>query len=115
MKMVHITLHTACFGKSLMFYEAIIGLKIERDMRPSRNMVFLSDEPGDTCMELIEDENAQRIEAPSVSIGFHTEDVFEKHAQLQAMGLRVSEIISPNPHVKFFFVSDPNGLKVQLI
>ena len=115
MKMVHITLHTACFEKSLMFYEAIIGLKIERDMRPARNMVFLSDEPGGTCVELIEDENAQRIEAPSVSIGFHTENVFDKHSQFEAMGLKVSEIISPSPHVKFFFVTDPNGLKVQLI
>lgn len=115
MKMVHVTLHTACFEQSLMFYEAIIGLKIDRDMRPARNMVFLCDEPGDTCVELIEDESAQRIEAPSVSVGFHTENVFDKHSQLKAMGLDVSEIIAPNPHVKFFFVRDPNGLRVQLI
>jgi len=26
-----------------------------------------------------------------------------------------SEISQPNPHIKFFYILDPNGLKIQLV
>lgn len=115
MRMVHVTLHTACFEESLNFYQDIIGLIIERDMRPARNMVFLSERTGDTCVELIEDEKAQRINASAVSVGFHADDVEALYEKLKSAGYEVSEMIRPNPHVKFFFVNDPNGLRIQFI
>lgn len=115
MKMVHVTIHTCRFCEEVSFYETIIGLKIERDMRPARNMVFLSDRPGDTCIEIIEDPDAADAGNANLSVGFHTEDVDVKYIELKEAGLEVSDMISPNPHVKFFFVKDPAGVKVQLI
>lgn len=115
MKMVHVTIHTCRFEEEVSFYQDIIGLSVDRDMRPARNMVFLNDSPGDTCIEIIGDQDAQDAGNASLSVGFHTEDIDAKYAELKETGLYVSEMISPNPHVKFFFVKDPAGVKVQLI
>lgn len=115
MKMVHVTIHTCRFEEEVSFYQNIIGLSVDRDMRPDRNMVFLSDAPGDTCIEIIEDMNAADAGNANLSVGFKCGDVDAKHAELKQAGLAVSDIIAPNPHVKFFFVKDPAGVRVQLI
>lgn len=115
MKMVHVTIHTCRFEEEVSFYQNIIGLSIDRDMRPDRNMVFLSDAPGDTCIEIIEDTNAADAGNANLSVGFQCGDVDAKHAELKQAGFAVSDIIAPNPHVKFFFIKDPAGVSVQLI
>lgn len=115
MKMVHVTIHTCRFEEEVSFYQDIIGLSVDKDMRPVRNMVFLNDSPGETCIEIIGEKDAQDAGNGNLSIGFHTVDVDAKYAELKEAGLDVSEMISPNPHVKFFFVKDPAGVKVQLI
>lgn len=115
MKMVHVTIHTPKLEESIKFYEEIAGLKIERDMRAmGGNIVFLSNAEAETCVELLEDtENA--YSGSGISIGFHTEDVEKLHEELTGKGLNPSPIISPNPHVAFFFVKDPSGVTVQFI
>lgn len=115
MKMVHVTIHTCRFEEEVSFYQNIIGLSVARDMRPVRNMVFLNDSPGDTCIEIIEDNNAPDAGNANLSVGFHTNDIDAKYDELKKAGLAVSEMITPDPHVKFFFVKDPAGMKVQLI
>ena len=115
MKMVHVTIHTCRFEEEVRFYQNIIGLSVDRDMRPARSMVFLSDAPGDTCIEIIEDMNASDAGNANLSIGFQCGDVDAKHAELKHAGFDVTNIIAPNPHVKFFFVKDPAGVRVQFI
>ena len=73
-KMVHVTIYTGCLEESIKFYEDIVGLKIQNDLRQfGEKIVFL------------------------------------------AKGLNPTPMIAPDPHVKFFFVEDPNGVTVQFI
>lgn len=115
MKMVHVTIRTKCMEESIKFYEEVVGLKLQADLRPMGGaIVFLAENEGDTEVELIEDpENAYT--GAGISMGFHTADVEVKHAELKEKGYEVTPIISPNPRTKFFFVNDPNGVQVQFI
>ena len=115
MKMVHVTIFTGCLEESIKFYEDIVGLKIQNDLRQfGGNIVFLAKDEGDTQVELIDDsQNAYK--GSGISMGFHVDDVEAKREEILAKGLNPTPIITPNPHVKFFFAEDPNGVTVQFI
>ncbi len=116
MKIAHVTIQTDKFDEEVRFYEEQTELKVQRDMRPaSRNMVFLADAAGDTCIEIIENKDAADSGNPNFSIGFHTDDVAGKREALAAAGYDVTPMITPMPDVKFFFVKDPAGVTVQFI
>lgn len=116
MKIAHVTIQTDKFDEEVRFYEEQTELKVQQDMRPAgRNMVFLADAAGDTCIEIIENKDAADSGNPNLSIGFHTDDVAAKHESMKAAGYDVTPIISPMPDVKFFFVKDPAGVTVQFI
>ncbi|MDO4486505.1 MAG: VOC family protein [Bacillota bacterium] len=116
MKMVHVTVQTACFEEEIGFYQEHAGLKIVRDMRSAgRNMVFLANGDGETNIEIIENKEADNSGNPNLSVGFCTEDVDKKREKLIECGFDVTPIIAPAPDVKFFFVTDPAGVKVQFI
>ncbi len=115
MSMVHVTVYTGCMEESIRFYEEVVGLKIQRDLRIfGGNIVFLGENEGDTKVELIE-EPEKAYSGSGISMGFHVEDVEAKREEVLAMGLAATPIIAPNPQVKFFFVDDPNGVTVQFI
>ena len=115
MKMVHVTIFTGCLEESIKFYEDVVGLKIQNDLRQfGEKIVFLAKDEGDTQVELIDDpQNAYK--GSGISMGFHVDDVEAKREEILAKGLNPTPMIAPNPHVKFFFVEDPNGVTVQFI
>ncbi len=116
MKLVHVTIHTDHFDEELAFYTEHAGLHITRDMRSAgRKMVFLADQDGDTEIEIIHDPEAGNAGNDHLSIGFHTEDPEQKREQMIQAGFPVTPMITPNPHVRFFFTTDPAGVKVQFI
>lgn len=116
MKLLHITIQTSKFEEEMNFYMTYAGLKIQTDMRPKgRNMIFLADNAGETNIEIIENADAADIDSKSLSIGFKAEDVDQKRDELAAAGFDVSEMVSPMPGVKFFFVKDPAGVNVQFM
>lgn len=116
MKLLHVTIQTDKFEEEIMFYEKYIGLTIRQDMRSmGRNMVFLSDQEGDTNIEIIENPDAQPVAAPALSIGFRSADIDAARAQLADAGFEVSPFVTPMPDVKFFFVKDPAGVNVQIM
>lgn len=116
MKIRHVTIQTASFEKEIQFYEKYAGLKIQRDMRPmGRNMVFLSDAEGDTEIEIIENPDAVNSGNENLSIGFQTDDPDAICQVLTEEGFSPSPFVSPAPTVRFFFVTDPAGVKVQFI
>lgn len=116
MKMLHVTIQTAKFEEEIRFYEEQVGLKMQVDMRPmGRNMVFLANGEGETQIEVIE--NSEGVDAGNqfLSVGFKTEDVEKKHEEMIAAGFETTPMISPAPQVKFFFVKDPAGVRVQFM
>ena len=115
MKMRHVTISTAKLQESVNFYEGICGLTVQRRMdNPGHTIVFLANGEGETAIELIESPDAP-FKGAGISIGFQVDDVTAYHKALEEKGFCPTPIFSPNPHVKFFFVEDPNGLEIQFI
>ena len=116
MKFLWTTLHVKDLEESLKFYTEAIGLKLNRRFGSPTGMelAFLGD--GETELELIYDANGTDVTIGSdISIGFEVASVDEKIKELAQLGISVhSGPIQPNPMIRFFYVMDPNGLKVQL-
>lgn len=109
-------MHVKDLEESLKFYTEAIGLKLNRRFGSPTGMelAFLGD--GETELELIYDANGQDVTiGTDISIGFEVASVDEKIKELTLKGIPVhSGPIQPNPMIRFFYVMDPNGLKVQL-
>ncbi len=116
MKMVHVTIQTKCIDESVKFYQLITKLNIIRDLRsnPSHKIVFLADSENETCVELVENMD-EPYSGEGISMGFAVDDVHGFCEKLKTEGLNPSAMVSPNPHTQFFFVEDPNGVKIQFI
>ena len=116
MQMLHVTIRTGKFDEELAFYRDIVGLKILRDLRDKgREIVFLAEKEGDTCVEIIDTPDADDAGNRFLSIGFDSGDVEQMREKLIALGIEVSPMESPMPQVKFFFVKDPAGVNVQFM
>ena len=116
MKFVHVTIQTKAFEEEIAFYETYAGLTVQRDLRPTGSqIVFLADAEGDTNVEIIENAEAEGVDSEQISIGFHAEDLEAVREQLTAGGFAPTPVISPMPQVRFFFVRDPAGVRVQFI
>ena len=116
MKLMHVTIQTDKFEKEIEFYEKFAGPKVMQDMRPmGKNRVFLAEDKTDTCIEIIENKDAENAGNINLSIGFHAEDTDAKRNELATAGFEPTPVISPMPGVSFFFVKDPAGVTVQFI
>jgi lactoylglutathione lyase len=117
MKFCWSTLKVRDLEASLRFYQEVVGLKVDRRFKagPGMEIVFLGE--GETKIELIYDENSKDIDVgKDISWGFLVESIEEKMKLAKEMGVELqSGVIQPNPHVKFFYVLDPNGMKIQFV
>ncbi|WP_027399380.1 VOC family protein [Anaerovorax odorimutans] len=103
--------------ESIKFYNEILGLKVNRRFAagPGKEIAFLGE--GDTKIELVCDSNI-KIENRSsgISLGFKVENLDETLKMTEEKGIKMTKgIFQPNPHVKFFFVNDPNGIDIQFV
>jgi lactoylglutathione lyase len=114
MKFAHVTITVKDLDESIQFYRDIVGLPVDRryPAGPGTEIAFLGNES--TKVELIQ-RNADYSYGKDISIGFETDSVTALAASLQAKGYDVGEMIQPNPHVVFFYITDPNGVKVQFL
>lgn len=112
-----VTLYVKNMKESVKFYKEVVGLEVQRTFKtgPGIELTFLGS--GGTEVELIEDGAAEEINmGKSISLGFEVDNVEDKIAFIKERGLEVhSGPFSPNPRIKFFFVLDPNGLKIQFV
>jgi len=103
--------------ESLKFYQDIVGLKLERrfEAGPGVEIAFLGD--GETKIELKREEAKKNVNyGEDISLGFEVDSVDDMMALVKEKGIAVhSGPFQPNPHVKFFFVLDPNGLRIQFV
>ncbi|MGN1032479.1 MAG: VOC family protein [Intestinibacter sp.] len=117
MKYSHTTIIVSDIEKSIAFYQEVAGLKVQRKFSAGENKIlaFLADKEGDTEVELIQDTSEKPYSGSGISLGFQVEDVKAYLEKMKSMGYETTDIISPNPMTHFFYVSDPDGLKIQLI
>ena len=116
MRMMHVTIMTKQLNESVKFYEEQVGLTILRDMRdnPEHQIVFMSDKSGGTCVELVAKPTAAYY-GGGISMGFEVEDIDKEYTKKEEQGFHPGPMISPNPHARFFFVKDPNGVDIQFV
>lgn len=102
---------------SLDFYENIVGLKLNRRVTIPNgpDMAFLGE--GETEIELIwNGDKAYEAISENISIGFQVDNLEDMMGFLEGKGIKLeSPVIEPNPTTRFFFVKDPNGLRVQFV
>jgi lactoylglutathione lyase len=103
--------------ESLHFYKEIVGLKENKRFTagPGVEIAFLGEEA--TQIELIYDPKKSELHFGSdVSWGFQTDSLDRLIKSLKEKGVSVQEgPIQPNPHTRFMFVQDPNGMKIQFV
>ena len=116
MQLTHITINTGRLEESVAFYQNILGLNIARDMRGKGtvNIVFLNDGSSDVCIELVANKE-HSYEGSGISVGFATDDLDKSAQELKSKGIKKKKIIVPNPHTRFLFIEDPNGVQIQFI
>lgn len=118
MKFCWTTITVNNLEESLSFYQDIVGLTVKRKFKagPEVEIAFLGD-GGDTEIELVHNAGKDKVNCgPDISLGFKVNSLEEKMAFVRKKGLTIhSGPFQPNPNVRFFFLLDPNGLKIQFV
>jgi lactoylglutathione lyase len=122
MKFCWVTINVCDMEKSIAFYRDVVGLTMNRRMapRPGIEIAFMGEAGASstgTEVELYYDAaNARPSYSEDLSLGFRVESVEKTMAMLERKGVKVhSGPFQPNPHLKFVFVQDPDGVKIQFV
>lgn len=110
------TLHVDDMEKAVEFYNGLLELPINRRFKtgPKMEFCFLGD--GETQVELISEEGCKVSHGDDISMGFVVESLDKMIAVLEERGIPVhSGPFQPGPGIRFLFVKDPSGVKVQLV
>lgn len=117
MKNLWTTIMVKDMEESIAFYTDVLGLSVDDRYKPAEHMeiVFLGE--GETKFEMICNKQLQEIVfTDHVSTGFQIDSVDEKIKYLTDKGISVSSgPFEPSPRIKFFYIKDPNGYKIQLV
>lgn len=115
MKFCWTTIMVTDMEKSLSFYQEIVGLPVVRRVNawPAADIAFLGE--GETKVELICNKGTNTVNlGQDISLGFEVESLDDMLAFVKEKGVKIhSGPFQPNPRIKFFYVTDPDGLKIQ--
>lgn len=111
------TIHVSDMESSLAFYRDIVGLSMNRRMKAESGveLAFLGDD--ETKVELLcAPGQGGECFGKGISLGFEVESVDGKLAFLREKGVSVHRApVMPNPHIRFFYILDPDGLEIQFV
>lgn len=117
MKFCWCTIQVKSLEKSLKFYQEIVNLPLNKRFPAGEGVeiAFLGDDA--TKVELICNAHAEpNGNCAGISLGFEVESLDEMMNFVHEKGLKIhSGPFQPNPHTKFFFVLDPNGVEIQFV
>lgn len=103
--------------ESLKFYQEIVGLTIQRRFPTGETgeIVFLGD--GETKVELISKGTDELVDlGRDISLGFEVDSLDEMISFVKEKGFEIDGgPVQPNPHVRFFYIKDPDGLRIQFV
>lgn len=110
-----ITLRVHDLETSLHFYNQVLGLPIDRRFESRGKQIAMLSMDGQAKLELIQG-NEQVVKPEcGISLGFEVESLDEAMIYLETQGIPVAlGPITPNPHLSFFYILDPDGFEVQL-
>jgi len=117
MKFCWSTITVKDMEESLDFYQGVAGLELERRFSPREGMEIVFLGKGETKIELIRNGfEKEPTMGNGISLGFETESIDELIKMLDEKGIEIiGGPFQPNPHIKYIFVLDPNGLRIQFV
>jgi lactoylglutathione lyase len=127
MKFCWVTINVRNMKESLNFYTDIIGLEVLRSLTPvpGTEITFLGEGNSraagtnyiGTQIELIHnDSNPEPRHTKDLSLGFEVESLDDHLAVLAEKGItHITGPFQPNPMIRFFYVEDPDGVKIQFV
>ncbi len=117
MKFCWSTLRVRNLEVSMAFYTEIIGLEVVNRFigGQGEEIAFLGN--SETKIELICDGKQRDTNVGNdISWGFEVPSLEKALDLVKEKGISVvNGPIQPNPHVKFFFIDDPDGMRIQLV
>jgi len=116
MKFCWCTLSVKNLDKSINFYQDIVGLPLGRRFPagPGVEICFMGE--GETKLELVCEQKYSIPTGVGVSLGFEVKSVEDMLDFLKEREIEPSSgPFQPNPHIKFFFIEDPDGYSVQFV
>ncbi|MGN0962896.1 MAG: VOC family protein [Clostridia bacterium] len=116
MKLNYITIMVRDIKKSLDFYGSLLSLKPIKELNPPPGrIVFIAEQPGDTMLELIQFDQAEKVTATGMVFSFTAQKpLAELKEKAEAMGYPASDILSEPPKPAYFTVTDPDGLIIEI-
>ncbi len=121
-KMLHTCLRVMNLEKSLKFYQEVLGLKETRRKEfPEHNfsLIYLSDEEGSYELELTYNYNQEKpyeLGNGFSHIAVAVENLEASYERNKALGYEVTDLKGlPGEAPKYYFVTDPDGYKVEVI
>ncbi len=122
-KLVHSMVRVIDEARSVDYYRKAFGLEIvDRLAFPDFTLVYLAAEAGGFELELTI--NHGRTEPYALGDGYGhlavvVDDVVAEHARFTKAGLTVGKLVDfrngDTPVAKFFFATDPDGYKIEVI
>ena len=115
-----VTITVRDMEKSLAFYRDLVGLQVRQRMKPypGRELAFLATaaEGEETEVELLHDDGAEPSFGKDISLGFTVDSLEKLIARLAEHGIaEYSGPFQPGPKIRFIFVADPDGLRIQFV
>lgn len=117
MKNLWTTIHVKNMDDSVKFYTEILDLTVDKRYSPAEGVEIAFLGSGETKFELISTPQSESVTFTNhVSTGFSVESVDAYIKHLREKGIEIIEgPLAPNPYVKFFYILDPNGYRIQLV
>jgi lactoylglutathione lyase len=115
MKYSYSTLLVKDMDASLRFYQDVLGLEVVSRFNAMAGLEIAFLATGETQIELVcnaESHNASVGDA--VSWGFEVESLDDALAMVKEKHIPVLSGPFIHPNVKYFFIQDPDGLKIEL-
>lgn len=116
MKFNYITIMVRDLDRSLNFYQDLISLKVVRRLNPPQGKIaFIANKQGDTMLELIQFDQAEKVAASGMVLSFVADQPL---ADLQKKAImkeyETSDITAEPPKPAHFTITDPDGLFVEI-
>lgn len=111
------TLSVQNLEASLDFYQNVVGLQVSERMMPGESVEIVFLGKGETKLELIQHPDYLPVDsAQGIFLGFEVASLERQMEFVKTQGIEITGgPYQPSPHVKFFFVQDPNGVTVQFV
>ena len=116
MKFCWSTLNVNNLEDSIRFYTEVAGLEVVNRFKAGPSEIaFLGS--GETKIELICNGGAKKTNTgDDISWGIEVPSLDNMLELVKEKGISIEAgPMSPSPHIKFFIVRDPNGMKIQFV